>query len=142
MSASFIDNEVKSQLKGKRKLSAYLDAMVRKACKKTSSLHYIFVSDDFLLALNQQYLQHDTLTDIITFDLSNSSVHIDGEIYISVDRVRENAAKFEVPYHDELLRVIFHGALHLCGYKDKSKADKAAMRAAEDKCLKEYAKIK
>jgi len=101
-------------------------------------LQYIFCSDEYLLQINQQYLQHNYYTDIITFDLSEKGGPVSGEIYISIDRVKENAQHFLVPFKHELLRVIFHGALHLCGYKDKTKKDQDAMRKAEDKYLYYY----
>jgi len=105
---------------------------------KKASFTYVFCSDDHLHQMNQQFLDHDTLTDIITFDLSENDNTLAGEIYISIDRVKENAAKFKVSYTDELHRVIFHGALHLCGFKDKKDADKKVMRQKEDECLSEY----
>jgi len=101
-------------------------------------LQYVFCSDEYLLEINQQYLQHNYYTDIITFDLSEKGGPVSGEIYISIDRVKENARHFQVPFQQELLRVIFHGALHLCGYKDKTKKDQEAMRKAEDKYLYYY----
>ncbi|MCW3123035.1 MAG: hypothetical protein JWQ38_2527 [Flavipsychrobacter sp.] len=142
MPARFYEQEVTSGLKQKRKLSAFLDKMVGKHRKKVTdiSLTYIFCSDDHLHSMNQQFLKHDTLTDIITFDLSEGADNMTGEIYISVDRVRENAEKFGVTYADELHRVVFHGALHLCGFKDKKKEDQEAMRKNEDICLKNYKK--
>ena len=111
----------------------------RKKLKK-ASFTYIFCSDEALLEMNKQFLNHDTYTDIITFDLSENDTELAGEIYISKDRVAENAAKFDTEYEDELHRVIFHGALHLCGFKDKNKTDKEEMRRQEDKCLKQYSK--
>jgi len=101
-------------------------------------LQYIFCSDEYLLQINKQYLQHDYYTDIITFDLSANPGPVTGEIYISIDRVKDNAQTFKASFKQELLRVIFHGALHLCGYKDKSKKDEVAMRKAEDKYLHRY----
>lgn len=108
--------------------------------EKTSleQLQYIFCSDEYLLQINQQYLQHNYYTDIITFDLSEPGAGVSGEIYISIDRVKENASTFGVSFKQELLRVIFHGALHLCGYKDKNKEQEAAMRKAEDKYLRYF----
>lgn len=142
MPAKFYEQEVKSGLKDKRKLSAFLDGTVKKYRKKTSdiSLTYIFCSDEYLLQMNRQFLDHDTYTDIITFDLSTEAGDLTGEIYISIERVAENASKFGVEYGNELHRVIFHGALHLCGFKDKAAADKKKMREMEDKCLKAYFK--
>lgn len=142
MPAKFHELEVKSKLHDKRKLSAFLDRAVARYAKgvKRADLTYIFCSDDHLLEMNRQFLDHDTFTDIITFDLGEGDDAIQGEIYISVDRVRENATKFGVPYNDELHRVIFHGMLHLCGFKDKKEADKKMMRQKEDECLAAYSK--
>ncbi|MBS1779532.1 MAG: rRNA maturation RNase YbeY [Bacteroidetes bacterium] len=142
MPARFYEQEVKANLKDKRKLSAFLGTLVSKHLKKikNSSLTYIFCNDEYLLNINQQFLNHDTFTDIVTFDLSDNNEVLVGEIYVSVDRIRENADKFNTSYNDELHRVIFHGALHLCGFKDKTKADRETMRAMEDKCLKQYFK--
>ena len=97
-------------------------------------MDYIFCSDEYLLHINQTYLQHDYYTDIITFELSDTR-ETEAEIYISLDRVKDNAAQFGEPYQKEILRVIFHGALHLCGYKDKSAVEAALMRKMEDKYL-------
>lgn len=97
-------------------------------------LTYIFCSDDFLLDLNQRYLQHDTFTDIITFDYSQDDL-ISGDIFISTERVRENAAAFEVDFKHELARVMIHGVLHLLGFDDHSEEDKKKMRAEEDRLI-------
>ena len=99
---------------------------------------YIFMSDEELLEINQSHLQHDDYTDIITFDLSDTEASIDGEIYISVDRIQENAKKFNCSNEDELIRVISHGVLHLMGYKDKSEIDSQKIRDAENKSIKIY----
>jgi rRNA maturation RNase YbeY len=106
--------------------------------KQIQRIDYVFCSDRFLLKLNQAHLQHDTLTDVITFDLSESNNKIAGEIYISVERVKENALIHKTSFASELQRVVFHGALHLCGYKDKTTKQKAQMRAKEDKYLKMF----
>lgn len=100
--------------------------------KQFESLDYIFCSDEYLLSINQSYLQHDELTDIITFNLSEHKEVIIGEIYISIERVKDNSLLFNTEFRDEFLRVVFHGALHLCGYKDKSKKDEKEMRGKED----------
>lgn len=102
-------------------------------------LDYIFCSDTFLLELNKIHLEHDFFTDIITFDLSKSSTYIAGECYISLDRVQENAKLYHKPYVDEVLRVIIHGALHLCGFKDKTKSEIAGIRLREDHYLHQFA---
>lgn len=140
MSATFHDDGVKSRLGAKRPLSAFIDAMIRayRPELKRVRLSYIFMSDEALLRINQNYLQHDTYTDIITFDLSESETALAGEIYISTERVAENATKFKTGYDRELHRVIFHGALHLCGLRDKKKAEQEAMRAAEDAALTDW----
>lgn len=140
MPARFYEQGVQSGLKEKRRLAAYLDSLVLKHLKqdKKPSLSYIFCTDEHLADMNMKFLDHDTYTDIITFDLTGPDGILTGEIYISTERVADNAAKFETAYDTELHRVIFHGALHLCGFKDKNTADKQLMRQMEDKCLKEY----
>jgi rRNA maturation RNase YbeY len=102
------------------------------------TVNYIFCSDRHLLGINQTHLNHDTLTDIITFQYSQPGQPVTSDIYISIDRVKENARIFQVEFSNELYRVMFHGALHLCGYKDKSKTDIQDMRAAENKYLTKY----
>jgi len=102
-------------------------------------LNYIFCSDEYLLDINKKFLKHDYLTDIITFDLSEQN-GVTGEVYISLDRVRDNAKTFDSTFSDECLRVIIHGALHLCGYKDKNKIDKKEMRKKENFYLNIYKK--
>jgi len=98
---------------------------------KEGEINYVFCSDDYLHKLNVDFLNHDTLTDIISFDYSVGK-ELHGDIYISVDRVKENASDYEVSFEDELARVIIHGILHYCGYKDKSEADEKTMRSKED----------
>lgn len=140
MPAHFHQHNTTVKLKDKRKLSAYLDALVHQHLVGTKkiSFNYIFCDDAYLLNINQQFLNHDTFTDIITFDLSESEQELTGEIYISTDRVKENAQKFGKNFDHELHRVIFHGALHLCGFKDKKPADKKEMTKQEDACLVSY----
>lgn len=98
---------------------------------KLTSLNYIFCTDKFLLNINRKYLDHDDYTDIISFDLSSDKGEVEGEIYISLDRVKDNAKKFGRSFKEEVARVLFHGALHLCGYKDKTKSQKKQMREKE-----------
>lgn len=112
--------------------------LFKKEKTKLEQLRYVFCSDEYLLEINKEHLQHNYYTDIITFDLSENTNAVIGEIYISIDRVKDNAQTFKVPFKQELLRVIFHGALHLCGYKDKTKKDEELMRKAEDKYLHYY----
>lgn len=140
MAVRYYDQHVRSRLKDKKKLSAYLQSLIRSKMTdvKNVDLTYIFCNDDYLLEINKEFLNHDTLTDIITFDMSEEPETLDGEIYISIERVKENAAKFQVSYNQELHRIIFHGALHLCGFKDKKAADKEMMRTQEDLCLQQY----
>jgi rRNA maturation RNase YbeY len=102
---------------------------------------YIFMTDDELLEINQSHLQHDDYTDIITFDLSDTEACIDGEIYISIDRIADNAIKFNCTKEDELIRVLSHGVLHLMGYKDKTENDNKKMRDAENLSIKIYHEI-
>lgn len=140
MPARFHEQTVKSRLCHRRRLSLFLESLVAQYQPGTApvKLTYIFLSDDALLEMNRQFLQHDTYTDIITFDQSEKEGELVGEMYISVDRVSENARNFGTDYNTELHRVIFHGVLHLCGLRDKTDADTAAMRSAEDAALETY----
>jgi len=106
------------------------NTILEENCKE-GEIIYVFCSDDYLHKLNVDFLNHDTLTDIISFDYSVGK-ELHGEIYISVDRVKENASDFKVSFEDEMSRVIIHGVLHYCGYKDKSQADEKMMRSKED----------
>ena len=125
-------------LAGRRKLKQFLETQLAREDKMVGSISIIFCTDDFLLDINQRYLSHDTYTDIVTFDLSHSPHIIDAEIYISVDRLKENALKFGQTLNRELHRVIFHGVLHLAGYKDKTSAHQQEMRKMEDQYLHAY----
>lgn len=114
--------------------SVYMDWLNRVSSSESKSvaeINYIFCDDDYLLDINQKYLNHDTYTDIITFDYSVGNV-LQGDIYISIDRVSENASEFSVPFEEELLRVMAHGILHMCGFKDKSADDISLMREKEN----------
>jgi probable rRNA maturation factor len=125
-------------LKERTRLKKFLLNLFKKEKEKFAELQYIFCSDEYLLAINKQYLSHDYYTDIITFTLSTKDQPINAEIYISVDRVRENAHEFGSSFKKELHRVIFHGALHLCGYQDKSPGQSRKMREMEEKYLVLY----
>ena len=138
MPIKFLFSEAKITLSKRQRLKGFIERLFRANGKKLGSLTYIFCSDLFLLEINKQFLKHDYYTDIITFNLAPPKEEIEGEIYISVDRVRDNAKALSISLQEELHRVIFHGALHLCGYKDKTPKDKKGMRAAEDKCLRTY----
>jgi len=106
------------------------NTIAEEKCKE-GDINYIFCSDDYLHKLNVDFLDHDTLTDVISFDYSVGK-ELHGDIYISVDRVKENASDFQVAFKDEIARVIIHGVLHYCGYKDKNDADEKVMRSKED----------
>jgi len=122
-------------LPGKTILKTLLSDLFRKEGKQLAGLSIVFCSDEYLLELNRQFLQHDYYTDILTFLMSERGAPVEGELYISIDRVRDNARALGVPAMHELRRVILHGALHLCGYKDKLKKDQALIRQKEDRYL-------
>ena len=132
----FIEHNI--SLRNRGILKSFIPRIFKLEGYKLQNLNYIFCSDDYLLEINRRSLKHDYYTDIITFDLSESPGIISGDIYISTDRVRDNARKLSLTITEELHRVIFHGALHLCGYKDKTVKHANEMRAAEDKYLKLY----
>jgi len=129
---NFFEEGISFTLKDKAKVRTWVTDTVIAEGYRLKELNYIFCSDEYLLQINQQYLNHDTLTDIVTFDNSEIPGNITGDIFISIERIRENASKFNVSERDELHRVIIHGALHLLGYTDKSKADKVKMTEKED----------
>jgi rRNA maturation RNase YbeY len=113
----------------------WISSVILSESKSEGEINYIFCNDDYLVEINQQYLNHDTLTDIISFDYSLGN-EIHGDIYISIERVRENAVEFKVSFEEELKRVMIHGILHYCGYKDKSESDELLMRSKEDEKIK------
>lgn len=121
-------------------LKAFIEKLIKKEAGVLTNIDYVFCSDEFLLQMNRDFLQHDYYTDIITFGLSEKNQPIEAEIYISIDRVKDNAKTLENNYQQEMLRVIFHGALHLCGFKDKTKSEISTMRAKEDQYLQLFAK--
>ncbi len=126
-------------LRNRRKLKLFLADLARKERKQLDELSIVFCSDEYLLDINREHLAHDYYTDIISFDLSDSNTTgISGELYISIDRVKDNATQFGFSFTQELHRVIFHGLLHLCGYKDKKQADIAMMRKKEAYYLNRY----
>ena len=110
-------------LPAKTEIKAFIESVFKKEKTPLATINYIFCSDEYLLSINQQFLNHDYYTDILTFGLHEKGAPVVAEVYISVDRVKENAKTLGVTFTNEMLRVLFHGALHLCGYKDKSKAD-------------------
>jgi probable rRNA maturation factor len=127
--------DVRFKYNRKTELKSFIETLFKREKKKLVSLDYIFCSDEYLLQINQSHLNHDTYTDIITFDLSEEDDGTTGEIYISIDRVKDNAAQFNNSFFTELLRVVFHGALHLCGYKDKKKEHIDIMRKKENQYI-------
>ena len=123
--------EIDFKLDKSDKISNWISETILEEGCIEGEINYIFCSDDYLLKLNQNFLEHDTFTDIISFDYSVGK-ELHGDIYISVDRVKENAQEFNVVFNDEMSRVIIHGVLHYCGYKDKTLEDEKQMRSKED----------
>ena len=140
MSISFNYADKKVSLTHRTLLKSFITKQVRKEGLSISQLQYVFCSDKFLLDINRQFLNHDYYTDIISFDLSETKGELIAEVYISIDRVRDNAFKLKTTIKEELLRVIFHGALHFCGYKDKKPIDVDLMRSMENKWINAYLK--
>ena len=137
----FFNNADKStSLRSRTELKTFINKQCLKEGVHIETLQYVFCSDAFLLDINKRFLNHNFYTDIISFDLSEQKGRLIGDVYISIDRVKENAKTEGNLYTHELLRVIFHGALHFCGYKDKKPADQKTMRSMEDKWLKAYLK--
>ena len=128
----FFTEDTTYRIKQKLALKRWIKAAIASEGFKVGEISVVLCSDAYLLIINKQYLQHDTYTDIVTFDNSERDDTIAGDIFISIDRVRENALKFGVAERDELHRVIIHGVLHLCGYGDKKKEDKVRMTEKED----------
>jgi probable rRNA maturation factor len=131
-SIQFFEEDIAYKLKNKSAVKKWITTTIEAEGYKLKELTYIFCSDNYLLQINQQYLNHDTYTDIITFDNSETDKVIIGDIFISIDRIRENAVKFKITDTDELHRVIIHGALHLLGYTDKTVVTKQKMTQKED----------
>ena len=131
----YTSTQTKFRLKEKDRITIWLEHVIGMKHKFPGDLTFIFCSDEYLLSINKQYLAHDELTDIITFNY-NDGHYISGDIFISVDRVKENAAQYKTTFEDELHRVMAHGVLHLLGYNDKSKTESAEMRKMEELALK------
>jgi probable rRNA maturation factor len=132
--------EIDFRLKDKSRLREWINKVVESEKKKVSSLNFLFTSDHEVWLANRKYLHHDTYTDIITFGDSKNE-RIEGDILISVERVKENSEKYKVAFENELRRVMIHGVLHLCGYADKNKIDREKMRELEDRALRLYARM-
>ena len=154
---SFHTEDIKFSLKNKTILKEWIISTIEKKKRKAQEISFVFCSDDYLLKMNKEYLKHDTYTDIITFDYSKKHHNVfplekgvrgirgiegvNADIFISIDRVKENASKFSKSFEEELHRVIIHGILHLLGYTDKTKAAKEEMTKQEDFCLKKFKKM-
>lgn len=132
---NFFAQDVDFKVPQARKTKAWIKEVVKREKKTLATLNYIFCSDAYLLTINEQYLNHNTLTDIISFDNSDGDGRIEGDIFISVNRVSENASRLGAPFEEELHRVMIHGVLHLSGYGDKTVKQKTEMRKKEDACL-------
>lgn len=131
---NFFTEKIRFKLSSERKTSNWVKSIVKKEGFTISEINFIFCSDERLGEINLQYLNHKTLTDIITFDYSIEKT-LQGDIFISIPRVKENALKFKAELDSELHRVIIHGVLHLMGFTDKTKSQKSIMREKEDACL-------
>jgi rRNA maturation RNase YbeY len=132
---NFFSEKIRFKLSNPKKTVSWIKSVIKKEKCTLNSLNYIFCSDEYLKEINVQYLGHNTYTDIVTFNFNPSKGQIEGEIYISVDRVRDNAKTFKSDIQTEIHRVIIHGVLHLIGFNDKSKREKALMREKEDSYL-------
>jgi probable rRNA maturation factor len=128
----FFNEDTAFRLKGKASIRKWLNHVIRSENKKPWYINFIFCSDAYLLDLNKTYLDHSTLTDILTFPYEEDEETISGDIFISIERVRENAKEYRQEFEMELKRVMVHGILHLIGYSDKGKKEKARMTAKED----------
>ena len=138
ISAIYFHFEQSGQLTYRRRLKLFIGQIFKKEKTPFETLTCIFCSDKRLLEINRSFLHHNYLTDIITFNLAGKGMPVEGELYISLDRVRDNALTLHEYHYRELHRVIFHGVLHLCGYNDKTPADTALMRKKEDYYLHLY----
>ena len=131
----FFTEDIPFQIKQKKRIKKWIDSVVKQNKKQTKSINYIFASDRFVLDINQKYLNHNTFTDIITFNNSSDKDIIEADLFISVERVRENAHNLNTQFIEELHRVMIHGILHLVGYDDKTDEEKTEMRKKENHYL-------
>ncbi|MCP1384287.1 rRNA maturation RNase YbeY [Runella salmonicolor] len=128
----FFIEDVDFKVPQSRKTKSWLQSIIKAEGFSLNQLNYIFCSDEYLLNVNRQYLDHDFYTDIITFDNSEEEAVVEGDIFISIDRVKDNAQELNKPFEEELRRVLAHGILHLVGYDDKEDEQEHEMRAKED----------
>ena len=134
----FFSHDVPTSLKNATKLKQFIELIFKKEMQSLNSINYIFCSDRVILEINKKYLNHDFYTDVITFDLSTDHKAISAEVYISIERIRDNSKKLGLTIKSEFHRVLFHAALHLCGYNDKKKKDEEVMRKKENELLAKY----
>lgn len=137
MAVSFQNQNIEFKLSEKVKIKTWIKNIVESEKKQLGVINFVFTTDEVVLKSNIQFLKHNTYTDIITFDYCEGKM-INGDIIISVERVKENAEKYRADFETEVKRVIIHGVLHLCGYKDKSPKDAEVMRKKENAALKKY----
>ena len=137
----FSSVEIEYELENDNQTSSWLEAIIEREGCRLGTLNFVFCSDEYLHRLNVEYLDHDTLTDVITFPYATPP-YIEGDVYISIDRIRDNAKDFEVPEPQELHRVMVHGVLHLCGYRDKTEEESRLMKKKEDEALELLAGMK
>ena len=137
MAITFQNKELRFKLPQASKIKTWIKRIINDEEKKTGQLNFVFTTDEELLKKNIQFLNHATYTDIITFDYCEKNV-IHGDIIISIERVTENARKFKTDFEEELKRVIIHGVLHLCGYKDKTEKEAKIIRTKENSALKKF----
>lgn len=135
---NFINEDIEFSLNNESNYIDWLLSIAKKENASIDSLTYVFCSDNYLLSINKEYLNHDYFTDIITFDNSSDSKNIYGDIFISVERVKDNSIEFKTTFENELKRVISHGILHLIGYNDKTNDDKTLMRQKENTYISLY----
>lgn len=136
---TFFSEDIDFELENQSAVKHWLEQVAQNHKREISELNYIYCSDNYLLEVNKTYLNHDYFTDIITFDQSEPDEEcIEADIFISIDRVKENALTHKTDWHQELRRVMVHGLLHLIGFDDKTDEQKAAMRKSEDACLSLY----
>lgn len=131
----FFEEDISFDLTDKEKVVQWITRSIDQEHYNLAEINYIFCSDEYLHGINMQYLSHDTYTDIVTFDNSDQPEEIEGDIFISIERVKDNAQQMGISFEDELHRVMIHGVLHLMGYKDKTKEQKLTMRQKEEACL-------
>ena len=131
----FFNEDISFQIDSPNQIRSWIEQVISTEKCITGDINYIFTSDNYLLSINQEYLQHNSFTDIITFDQSSDPLTISGDIYISIERVSSNALQFDQSFEMELRRVLVHGVLHLIGYNDKSSEEKSEMRKKEEAYL-------